>query len=82
MDGGGSGHMLAQALEQQGRLVTCSGNPVGLGLIFSRQVAICLFVKIKYFLVPVSAVKSLVVCNFWISLSLFTSQMIGGRLTC
>lgn len=66
MGGGGRGHMLAQALGQQGRLETCSGDLAGLGLIFSRQRAICLSVKIECFSVSVSAVKTLVIYNFWI----------------
>lgn len=66
MDGGGRGHVLAQALEQQGRLETCSGDLTELGLIFNRQRAICLSVKIECFSVSVSAVKTLVIHNFWI----------------
>lgn len=64
MGGGGRGHVLAQALEQKGTLKSCSGDLAGSGLIFSRQIAICLSVKIEYFSVSVSAVKSLVIHNF------------------
>lgn len=89
MDREGRGHVLAHALEQQGRLEVCSGDLAWLGSIFSRQIVICSSVKIQYFSVSVSAVKSLVMHNFWISFffpsekeSFFPSQMVEGRLTC
>lgn len=71
MDGRGRGRVLGQALEQQGRLETCSGDLAGLGLTFSRQIAISLSAKIEYCSVFVSAVKSLVIHKLWISLSFF-----------
>lgn len=40
MDGGGRGHMLAQALEQPDRLESCSEDLVDLGLTFFRQIVI------------------------------------------
>lgn len=51
--------MFAQALEQWGRLESCSGDLVEFGLTFLRQIVIS---------VSVSAVKPLKIHSFWISL--------------
>jgi len=76
MAGGGRGPGAA------GRAGDLFRGPCWLGLIFSRQITICLSDKTEYFSVSVSAVKSLIVHEFWVSLSFFPSQMVDGRPAC